>query len=54
MKGEGCGEWVLLPDNAPFWFNPHNGGVLHVLKDQVLADPGPVHLHSHLHVQHLL
>lgn len=40
----------LLPDDAPFWFNPHDGGVFHILKDQVLVDLGPVHLHRHLHL----
>lgn len=40
----------LLPDNAPFWLNPHDGGVFHILKDQVLVDLGPVHLHRHLHL----
>lgn len=44
----------LLPDDAPVRLNPHDGGVLHVLEEQVLWDLGPVHLHCHFHLQHLL
>lgn len=49
---EGRGQ--LLPDDAPLRLDPHDGGVLHVLEEQVLVDLGPVHLHCHLHLQHLI
>lgn len=38
-----------LPDYAPLWLDPHDGGVLHILEEQVLVDAGLVHLHHHLH-----
>lgn len=43
-----------LPDYAPLRLDAHDGGVLHVLEEQVLVDPGLVHLHHHLHFQHLV
>ena len=43
-----------LPDDAPLRLDPNDGGILHVLEEQVLVDLGPVHLHRHLHFQHLV
>lgn len=58
LQAELGSETVLgsprLPDDAPLRLDAHDGGVLHVLEEQVLVDTGLVHLHHHLHLQHLL
>lgn len=41
---------VFVPDDAPLWLNPQDGGVLHVLKLQLLMYFGFVHPHGHLHL----
>lgn len=45
LIGEYCD--VYLPVDAPLWFNLSDGGILHILKAQVLLEMSLVYAHRH-------